>query len=161
MMLLKRPYLMNWLKKLMPLVLVDLLKKQLMSDETDEIKAKIRNNTGLATTNEVNGVKYKIPNISTLVKETDLMQKYQALRKKDFSSSDCNKFTNEIHDAKIKDKIFVNKSDISEFKNNCYLDKKIETFVAKRELKAEQDKLVKPQTYVSSLFISMMDHKIS
>ena len=49
-----------------------------------------------------------------------------------FTTSDYNKFTNEILDAKIKNKKLVNKSDISEFINSSNLDKKIETLQQKQ-----------------------------
>ena len=39
-------------------------------------------------------------------------QKYQTSRKKFFTTSGYNKFTNDIVDAKIKNKESVNKSDI-------------------------------------------------
>ena len=41
------------------------------------------------------------------------------------TTSDYNKFKNEILDAKIKNKHLVNKSDASEITNNSDLDKKI------------------------------------
>ena len=41
------------------------------------------------------------------------------------TTSDYNKFKNEILDAKIKNKHLVNKSDASEITNNTDLDKKI------------------------------------
>ena len=63
------------------------------------------------------------------------------------------KCTYEILDANIKNKELVNKSDISKFINNFDLDKNIETLATKADLKAEQDKIVKLQTYDSSLYI--------
>ena len=75
------------------------------------------------------------------------------MRKKYFTTSHYNKFTNEILNAKLKNKKLVNKSDISEFINNSDLDKKIETFATKVELKAEQNEIVTLQTYDFSLFI--------
>ena len=41
------------------------------------------------------------------------------------TTSDYNKFTNEILDAKKKKKKLINKYDTSEFTNNSDLDKKI------------------------------------
>ena len=58
--------------------------------------------------------------------------------KKYFTTSDYNKFTGKILDAKIKKKR-VNESNISVFINISDLDKKIETLTTKAELKAEQD----------------------
>ena len=50
-----------------------------------------------------------------------------------FTTSDYNKFTNNIFNAKIKTKKLVNKSDISEFINNTGINKKIERFATKIE----------------------------
>ena len=69
--------------------------------------------------------------------------------------SDNNKFTSELLDAKIK-KTLLNKSDISGFIMNSDLDKKkkkIATLATKAELKSEEDKIEKLQTYDSSLLI--------
>ena len=69
-----------------------------------------------------------------------------------------------------KNKELVNKSDIYKFINNSDLDKKIDTFAAKAELKAEKDKIVKLETQVLQVIqvlllikvtFSMTDHKIS
>ena len=46
----------------------------------------------------------------------------------------------------------VNKSNIPGFMNNSDLDKNIAALVAKVELKAEHNKIVKLQAYYSNLF---------
>ena len=56
---------MNWLKKLMSLILVD------FDSKIDEIKGKIPSITGLSTTTDLSDIKNKIPNISDLVNKTD------------------------------------------------------------------------------------------
>ena len=53
----------------------------------------------------------------------------------------------DIFDAKIKNEELVNKFDISEYIDNSELEEKIKTLVTKAELKADQDKIVKLQTY--------------
>ena len=57
----------------------------------------------------------------------------------------------EIIDTKIKE--LVNKSNISRFINDSDLNKKIETLATKAELNAEQDKLVKLETYDLNYFL--------
>ena len=47
----------------------------------------------------------------------------------------------------------INKSDISWFTNNRDLDEKIKALARKAELKGEQEKIEKLQTYDSSIFI--------
>ena len=92
-------------------------------------------------------LKNKILSFSTLLKKTDCHVKITDLEGKYFTNSDCHKFTNK---TKIKNKKLVNKSDISRF--NYDLAKKIEILTIKAELKEEQYKLVKLQTYDSSVF---------
>ena len=103
--------------------------------------------------------------MSDLVKKTGYDAKISDIENKSFTTSDYNKFTNGIIDAKVKNKELVNKSDIFKFINNSDLDKEIETLATNAESKAKEDKIVKLETYDSSLFIgenytfSMMGHK--
>ena len=53
----------------------------------------------------------------------------------------------------MKNDYLMDKSDISGFIVKSDLDKKIETLAIKAGLKAEQGKIEKLQTYVSTLFI--------
>ena len=55
-------YMMNWLKKLMSLILVNFLKNKI-----SEIDSKISSITNLATTAALNAAKNKISNVSNLV----------------------------------------------------------------------------------------------
>ena len=71
----------------------------------------------LVTTAVLNVVKNKIPNLSNLFKKTD----YDVIEAKYFTTSDCNKFTNEILNVKINEKQLVIKSDISGFIDNSDL----------------------------------------
>ena len=63
-------------------------------------------------------MKNKIPNVNNLVKKTNHDAKISYIDKKYFISSDYNKFMSEILDAKIKEKMLVNTSDISGSRNN-------------------------------------------
>ena len=60
----------------------------------------------------------------------------------------------------IKEKELVNKSDIFWFIDNSDLEKKIETFAAIAELKADQDKIAKLQVFDSSFLRSKSSFKI-
>ena len=71
------------------------------------------------------------------------MQKLSVIETKYFTASDYNKFTDEILNAKIKEKGLVDKSDISGFIDNSGLDKKIAILAIKAELKAKQDNIVR------------------
>ena len=111
---------MNMLKKLMPLILVGLLRKTDNDARIKEIKGGITSITGFATTTALNYVKNMLSNFSVLVKQTDYDAKIKDIESKYFTTSDHNK------------------------------SKKSAT---KAELKAEEDKVLKLQTYDSSLFI--------
>ena len=71
------------------------------------------------------------------------MQKLSVIETKYFTASDYNKFTDEILNAKIKEKGLVDKSDTSGFIDNSDLDKKIAILAIKAELKAKQDNIVR------------------
>ena len=57
--------------------------------------------------------------------------------------TDYNKFMRNILDAKIKEKVLIDKSAISGFVNNADLNKKVVTLATKVELKAGQNKTIK------------------
>ena len=79
--------------------------------------------TNLANTTALSAVENKIPNVSTLVKKADQDDKIKEI-KKCFTTSDYNKFTDNILDTKIKNKKLVNEFDISGFINNYDLNEK-------------------------------------
>ena len=54
---------MNWLKKIMPLILLNLLRKQIINAKIKNIKDKISSMTNLATTAAVNAVENEIPDV--------------------------------------------------------------------------------------------------
>ena len=80
-----------------------------------------------------------------------MIQNYQTFRLH-FTTSDYNKVMGEILNTKIKEKGLVDKSDISEFIDNSDFDKKMVILVAKAELKSEEDKITKLQTFELSCF---------
>ena len=88
--------------------------------------------------------KKKISNVSDLVKKTDYDTKISEIEEKYFISADYIKFTSDILDAKIKQKELVDKPG---------LNTKLTTIATKAELKAEQDKTIKLQTYDLSYFL--------
>ena len=57
--------------------------------------------------------------------------------------TDYNKLMHNILDAKIKEKVLIDKSAISGFVNNADLNKKVVTLATKVELKAGQNKTIK------------------
>lgn len=57
--------------------------------------------------------------------------------------TDYSKFMRNILDAKIKEKVLIDKSAISGFVNNADLNKKVVTLATKVELKAGQNKTIK------------------
>ena len=109
---------MNWLK-----TLVSLLKNRFCG-KINKIKGETLSITGLATTAALNAVNNEIPNVSDLIKKAGCDTKTLNIDSKYFTTSDYNKFTNNILDAKIKNKKLVNKSVISGFIDNSDLDNK-------------------------------------
>ena len=72
---------MNWLKKLISLILVDLFKKTNYDNTVTEAEGKFSGITGLATTAAFTAVMKKIPKVIDLVKKTDYVVKISDLRK--------------------------------------------------------------------------------
>ena len=64
------------------------------------------------------------------------------MKLKYFSTSYYNRLTSDRLDAKVRQKECVNKSSISNFVKNSELNTKLSTLATK----AEQDKIVRPQT---------------
>ena len=71
------------------------------------------------------------------MKKADINAKILDNEWKYFTTSDYNKFTNDILDEKIKNKEIVNESGVSRFTNNSDLDKKIATLTTKAEKKSK------------------------
>ena len=101
---------------------------------------------------KIKEVKNKILDLSGLVKKTYYVGKISEIEGKYMTTSDYNKFTNDLLDAKIKQKELVNKSDISNLVKNSDLNTNIAPLTTKAELKKEQDKIVKHQVFDSSYF---------
>ena len=125
-----------------------------LNTEISEVENKVSDTSGLVTTTALNTkigeVEKKKPDVSGLVKKLDFNTKILDNEKKSFTTSDYNKFTKEILDAKIKEKGLVDKSDISNFIKNSDLNTKPAALATQAKLKAEQDKIVKLQAFGSS-----------
>ena len=90
-----------------PLVL---LEKQIM---ITEFEGEIPSIAGLATTAALNAVENKTPNASDLVKKAEYDAKISDIEKIYSTTSEYNRFTSGIVDAKTREKELMNKSDIS------------------------------------------------
>ena len=75
------------------------------------------------------------------------------MENKYFTTSDYNKFTSNTLHAKKKQKILINEYDLNEKIKALGTKEEIKTLATKAELKAEQDEIVKIQTYDLGLFI--------
>ena len=80
----------------MSLILVNLLKNQISEDE-----GRILCITNLAAIAALNSVENKIPNATYLIKK-DYDEKIKYIESKYFSTSDYDKFIDNIYDTKIK-----------------------------------------------------------
>ena len=134
------------------------MKKTDYNAKITEIESKIPSISGLAITAALTAVEYKIPDVSNLVKKNKTKKKHYNTKIlgtecEYFTTADYNKFTSQTLDAKIKQKGLVDKSPIAGFLSNAELDNKVAA-LTKAELKAEQDKIIKLQTFDSSYFRS-------
>ena len=87
----------------------------LLNTKISEVENKIPNTSGVVTTTVLNTkigeVDSKIPGVSGLVRKADYNTKIPDIKAKYFTISDYNKFTEEILDAKMKEKGLVDKFD--------------------------------------------------
>ena len=120
MMSLTRLYIMNCLKKSIPLILVNLVAKKIVMLRSKILQKKYL--VLLSYSAALTAVENEIPNISNQVKKEDYVEKIKEIEGKYFTTYDYNKITNNIHDVKIKNKILVNRSDISGIIHNTDLD---------------------------------------
>ena len=134
------------------LILVGLLKKTNYNAKITETEGKIHGFTGLATSAALNAVENKIPDVINLVKEKDYDAKILNIESKYLTTDDCNTFTSQALDPKIKQKELGDKSAIAGFIKTADLDKKSVTLAKKTEFKAEQDKILKLLAFDSSYF---------
>ena len=118
-----------------------------------EVENQIPDTGALVTTTvldtKIGEVQKKIPYVSGFVKKADYNTKILDFGKKYLTTFDYNKFAKEILDGKIKEKGLVDKSDISNLAKNSDLDTKLAARAKKADLKAEQDKTAKLQTFDS------------
>ena len=79
-----------------------LVRKTDYDNKITDIEDKTLTITGLATAATLNAVKNEIPNVSDIVKKTDYDAEIPDIDGKYFTTSNYNKSTNDILDAKIK-----------------------------------------------------------
>ena len=75
---------MNWLKKLMPLILAEFLKKTDYNSKIKDIEDNIPSITNLATNGALSAFDNKIPDVNTFVKKADYDAKISEMEKKVF-----------------------------------------------------------------------------
>ena len=107
----------------------------------------------LTTTAVLTTVENKTPNVSNLVKKADYDAEINNIKHKYFNTTDYNKFKNNILDAKITAKKWVNRSGLNEKIKTLATKEKVKKLATKAELKVEQDEIVRLQPYDLSLFI--------
>ena len=92
-----------------------------------------------------------------VVNKTDYNAKISSIEKKCFITSDYNKYTSEIFDAKIKEKVLVAKSKISNLVKNSDLNTKLPALaktVETMKLKAFDS------NFKVKVILKMMVHKV-
>ena len=92
--LLRRLYVMNWLKKLIPLIIAELLKKKNYDNKISDIEGKIPSITGLANIAALSAFEKKITHANDLLKKAEYDSKLSEIEKICFITSNYNKFTN-------------------------------------------------------------------
>ena len=97
-----------------------------LNAKINEAKGEILSSTNLATTAALTNIENKIPNVNDLAKKANYDRKISEMEDKCFSTSEYNKFTNNILDTKVTQKKLINESDLNE---------KIITFATKEEIK--------------------------
>ena len=124
-----------------------------LNTKINEVKNEILNITDLATTTGLTAVENRIPNVSGLVKKAYYDAEIKDIKDKYFTTSDYNKFTNNILDAKITAKKLVNESGLNVKIKTLATKEEMKKLATKAKLKAERDEIIKLQTYDLSLFI--------
>ena len=89
------------------LILVELLKNPDYNAKINEIEGKIPSISGLATTTALTAVENKIPDVSNFVKKKVYDAEILDIKSKYFTTDDCNRFTSEKLDLKIKKKDYL------------------------------------------------------
>ena len=97
----------------------------------------------------------KIPYLSGLVRKTGYDVKISEIEGKCFTTSDYNKFKSNMVDAKINQKELVNNYDTSNIVKDSDINTKLVTLATKSELKSDQEKIVKLQTFDLSYFLDI------
>ena len=116
-------------------------------------KKKIHSITNLATTATLTVIENKKPNASNLVKKNyDVETKALKLN----ISPHLIIIANIILNARITAKLLVNESGMNEKIETLALKEEIKKLATKAELKVQEDKILKLQTYYLSIFIGQI-----
>ena len=91
------------------ILFTNLIKYASLNAKINQVKNEIPSITNLATTTAFTVSENKIPHVSDLVKNADYDAEMKDIKNKYFTTSDYNKFTNNILDAKITTKKLVKK----------------------------------------------------
>ena len=108
----------NCLKNVNAIDTSELSNKTDYNAKIEDIEDKIPSIFNLATPAALSAFEDKILKVSTLVNKADYDVKISDREKKYFTTSDYNKLTKDVLDAKITNKELADKSDISGFINN-------------------------------------------
>ena len=116
--------------------ITNLATKASLNAKINEVKDEIPNITNLATNASLTAVKNKIPSVSNLVKKADYNTKIKEIEKKItnhhhdkyITTPECNKFTAEIFDLRLKRVNLAYQSDIANLVNKADFDNKLLSF---------------------------------
>ena len=97
--------------------IINLATNASLNAKTNEVKGEIPGITNLAAAAAFTTVENKIPNFSDLVKKADYDAEIKDIKNKYFTTSDYNKFMNNILDEKIKADKLVHESVLNEKRN--------------------------------------------
>ena len=86
---------------------------------------------------------YKIQNVTGLVTKKNYNAKISDTEANNFADSDYKKFSNEMLETKMKQKLLVGKCHISNLVKNSDLNTQLAALTTKTKVKAKKDNIVK------------------
>ena len=111
-----------------------------LNAKVNEFKNEVLDITNLAINNALTVTENKVPNVNNLVKKADYNAEIKDVKDKYFTTSEYNKFMNNILDAKIKTKKIANGSSLNEKIKTLTAKEEIKTLATKAELKQSKIK---------------------
>ena len=111
-----------------------------LNAKVNEFKNEVLDITNLAVNNALTVTENKVPNVNNLVKKADYNAEIKDVKDKYFTTSEYNKFMNNILDAKIKTKKIANGSSLNEKIKTLKAKEEIKTLATKAELKQSKIK---------------------